>query len=1450
MGVHTRCLPVCKTGFACGSNDRYRECLPTLSGLTFPAYTGYNQHMPTTRQQIEAWKARLLDLSLRNRLLHVRFYDGDTQRTVNAPLRLMHPNASDLFDLLVRHHRRLPFAFQSALLDLPADSYNLPATGETIRLDRLPPPPLPPPDLLMSDLAPDKLEPALYNLRLRARNALSEQGVNVLFVVLGFLEWFDPITPEQILRSPLLLLPVELQRVPLGREYALRLLDDEVILNPTLAHKLRLNYGLTLPDLPEDIDELDLDQFFTQVAELTSTQADWQVIPDAALGLFSFLKLLMYHDMQYAAEHAVSHPLLTWLSGEGGPNQPTGAPLDSLHPAECFQVLDADASQQEALAAARAGASFVLQGPPGTGKSQTIANIIAEGMADGKRILFVSEKMAALQVVHERLRQCDLADFCLELHSHRTGKRAVLDDLAAALEPVDLPPDPDFPYDELAALRDQLNAYARALHTPLGTLGWTAHTVYGRLQHVRDTPDSDAPMGNIAAYTSEQIGRIDILLRQVDSRRDMLNLLRTNPWRGCTMTTGSFEERGRIRNRLRSLITTLRELVPAATAVAAILGLPPPDGLITTRALAALGDLLREPYATGLWLRDDPLAIQYLQFDIADARQCYTSMAEIEAQLGRRYTLHPLFQTDDADVLPDNMPISAQIEGLEQVSAGPLGHLDVEAMLVRFEQAYANGLRYLRPGYYRDMAALRKALKPRLPLTYATALADLRLAATWQVIHRRLEGHIPALAARSGKFFAGRRTDWNAYEDGCAWTLKVLALALALPRPLPDALIELANQPLARRTALLDPVVSLHAHLDDVARELAEFTAMFPPPLQLADTFADLLGSNGVSAPEYSDPVTPPDLLSPGYLLEHMADLDVWWEFCTMRRKADELGIAAYLDALSAGDPAIEQPQRAFYKRFCCLWLDMANRQLPALQSFQREAHEALIERFRVLDAAQLVAARVRLRTMLLQRRPSYATEVPVESELGILRREVQKQRRHKAIRPLLREIPTLLGQLKPCLMMSPLSVSQFLDPQGIQFDLVIFDEASQICTEDAIGAIMRSKAMIVVGDNRQLPPTSFFMASNDAENDLDEPDQMPDAFESILDACMAVGVPTRMLRWHYRSRHEALIAFSNQHFYAQQLATFPAAQPNQNHGIVFEHVAEGMYDRRGTRTNQPEAQRVADLVCAHVHRSPQRSLGVVAFSQAQQLAILGELEHRYAADPSLALLFDEDRLEPFFVKNLENVQGDERDVIIFSIGYGSDSRGRMLMNFGPLNQQGGERRLNVAVTRAREQMLLVSSLLPSDIDPHRVKQPGPLLLRDYLEYAENGGPLERRIPGTRRATLRDQQNDTDAFPSIEDELVRTLAETGVPLNRQIGHSAFRIDIAVREAHTAGHYLLGIECDGNDYRDAPTARDRERLREQVLANLGWRIHRVWSAAWFQDPQAELDRIFALINDAL
>jgi very-short-patch-repair endonuclease len=436
-------------------------------------------------------------------------------------------------------------------------------------------------------------------------------------------------------------------------------------------------------------------------------------------------------------------------------------------------------------------------------------------------------------------------------------------------------------------------------------------------------------------------------------------------------------------------------------------------------------------------------------------------------------------------------------------------------------------------------------------------------------------------------------------------------------------------------------------------------------------------------------------------------------------------------------------------------------------------------------------------------------------------------------IRTLFQKIPHLLVKLKPCLLMSPISVSQFLPPENNKFDLVLFDEASQIVPEDAIGSIYRGKTLVVAGDNKQLPPTSFFQKNLIDDVDWDElREEDVEVFDSILDECLGIGLPVKTLKWHYRSRHEDLIAFSNHRFYDDTLITFPSAKAQTDSlGVKLVYVPNGIYDRGGKRNNLNEAEKVADLVFGHFRNYPKKTLGVVTFSIAQMEAVEEAIDRRLKEQPDFEQFFKEDRLEGFFVKNLENVQGDERDVIFFSVGYGYDLQKQMTLNFGPLNKPGGERRLNVAVTRAREKVILITSIKASDIDAE-TKAIGVQTLRAYLDYAEHGPE-----------TLGSVKTKESEFESaLDEDVAAEIKKMGYEIVPQVGCSGYRIDIGVIDPVSPGCYLLGVECDGATYKSSSSARDRDRLREQVLRQLGWRIHRIWSPAWVARRDSEIRRL--------
>jgi very-short-patch-repair endonuclease len=507
----------------------------------------------------------------------------------------------------------------------------------------------------------------------------------------------------------------------------------------------------------------------------------------------------------------------------------------------------------------------------------------------------------------------------------------------------------------------------------------------------------------------------------------------------------------------------------------------------------------------------------------------------------------------------------------------------------------------------------------------------------------------------------------------------------------------------------------------------------------------------------------------------------------------------------------------------------------PELKNFNVAVHERNISEFGKLDHKQMTIASDRLKlahARFWQRRQS---DSRIQSELANLKREATKKIRHLPIRQLLNDqqkgVPHLTQALKPCWMMSPLSVSRYIDPNIIHFDVLIFDEASQLRTEDVVPSIIRADQVIVIGDTKQLPPTNFF-----SSGEKDDEEQDDGIYESVLNECSTF-MFERTLKWHYRSQDERLIAFSNRHFYNSELVTFPNPIQNPNLGVWFEYVPDGIYDRGNRRDNRREAEVVAKLALNHFQETPDLSLGIIAFSEAQAEAIQEQIEILGRENPELEI-FCQDGSSQYFLKALENVQGDERDVILLSVGYARDAQGKLTNNFGPLIKKGGERRLNVAVTRAKSKITLVSSIRAGDINLSSTASEGVRTLRDYLEYAATGG---ERLQGN---IYTDKLHFDSPF---EEDVYRTLAnhlaiQNKYTIRTQVGCSGYRIDLAVCHNDRPGEFLLGIECDGASYHSSPTARDRDRLRQQILENLGWKIHRIWSTDWFRNKPEQIDRL--------
>lgn len=705
-------------------------------------------------------------------------------------------------------------------------------------------------------------------------------------------------------------------------------------------------------------------------------------------------------------------------------------------------------------------------------------------------------------------------------------------------------------------------------------------------------------------------------------------------------------------------------------------------------------------------------------------------------------------------------------------------------------------------------------------------LDDLREADLLRAWLASEQAHHAERSQRFGPAFQGEFTDWDQLRRSLTWVRQVRELFL--PSAVPAELIRLVETP-EQAAALAAELRAQQSAFDTAWRELLSH---FQP-------------QHDAGLPRRSQGWdTPEKLAAVRTLHRRLDDLADWFDAQALPERCAAGHLSGFLQELLERRLPLEQAEALFRKAFLSAWLDREVAHDPTLADYRDEEWQRCRDEFQRLDRQAAVHQVGRIARLASHRRPDAPRPI-VGSEVEALHRQALIRTRHRPLRQLFAEIPTLLQRVKPCLLMSPLSVSQFLTSDAIRFDVVVFDEASQIPPEDAISAIYRGRQVIIVGDDQQLPPTTFFQTgigdSPHSEAELPD-DEVPD-FASILDLGKAT-LPKLSLRWHYRSKDEALIAFSNRHFYDNRLVTFPAAeQKRPDRGVFFHYVADGVYDRGGRRHNRREAEVVADLVLQQLKQRPDQSVGVIAFSQAQMNAIEDELERRRWEDPSFEDHFREDRPESVFVRNLETVQGDERDVIFLSVGYGKDASGRPSLNFGPLNRDGGEKRLNVAVTRAREKLVLVSSLRSADLAGRPSTAEGFRLLREYLEYAERG-----RDWWQRSAEMRPQVATMPPVPAWVQEFAQRLNQEGWITALHLGQGAGRVDIAVGDGRQAGAFRVGVLCEGTLGSNPPgTVSDTERLRISVLQSLGWEVVRVSALDWLRQPSRQIERICAAMS---
>ena len=1316
---------------------------------------------------------QLLDLGKRNRLLY--FKEANTFLTLSS-----HLSDDDLLKSLLNENEFHVYDFDKFMRenDLSSEAYNasektrrdfIEEAKENYQRNHNK-------NLLFLTSKRAGLKQALKRIVQAANSSINERGINILYLSIGMLNWYESDESNELIHSPLLLVPLSTERQGASNDFNITInLSDDIQINATLAYKLKQNFTFVLPTF--DIEHDTVESYMEAVEKVASNCQRWSVSSDKYIGLFAFSKIDMYRDLMSNENAVLSNKIIQSIFNGENPNSDQSlktkekAKIGPLH-----NVVDADSSQIKAIKASK-NSSFVLEGPPGTGKSQTITNIIAEALCDGRSVLFVSEKKAALDVVYKKLQQVGLSDFCLSLHGNKANKKSVLENIDATLS-MNRAKTSDQAADvlnQLKAEQDYLNSYVRAINKTYPILEMSAYQVLGLADKYADVP---APF---FCFSSIEYKGKEFLHKTIENLRDLLDITKNNGrnLKGFPLLNLkkklNFEEKIQFQKVLKNYIDYAE---PIEEKILSIL------------------DLLQ--YTDSIKIKD--LDSLFNEIHFLESNQ-YLSPSLFEPE-----TRNKIKRACEKLKLLGNAKESQKQFLLEICKDEALSFKNAAAILGSFKTKYKSFFRNFSSSYKKSVKALTAISKQNRKLTYEECINVLERVLSYQSFEKNYQQCLIDLNTIAESPSPITETNLSPFSetlekaDTCTF-LPCIYLSKLTKSGLNDLISSLKENELTHKEE--DIIRSPQSFFDPKSPRISSLT--------IRDAMAF-----------YQD------------CYNNLGNWETTMRLTSCIEIANQNGYSDFVYDYLKGDYELEEMCDAFLK---CFYEQHAHHIIennPVLQNGTRLKNDSVVREFQKNDKLSFKISQAQIKERCSQ-------SLPNEYDGGIVasfKQQANKKRRLIPIRQLMEKYGSIIQQIKPCFMMSPLSVSTYLS-SNIHFDLVVFDEASQVFPWDALGAIYRSNHAIIVGDNKQMPPTSFFMAEVDDSSFEDESLEESDvsSFESILD--YASSFPHYRLLWHYRSKTENLIEFSNKHFYQNSLITFPSSSlPRKGFGVDFYYVQNGIYNRQ-YRLNENEAQFVVDLIVKDVRDFPNDSLGVVCMNISQQEEIENLLETKAEEDPILKDYIYNKKQDSLFVKNLETVQGDERDRIILSIGYARDTEGKFYHSFGPLNRQGGERRLNVAITRSKLNVQVVSSIHYYDIKEENVTSKGAILLKGYLEFAENGGVTSLSTPS----------NEADTESPFEEDVYQSLISRGYRVDKQVGCSGYRIDFGIRHPNK-DEYILAVECDGASYHSSSFARDRDRLRQEILESQGWKFYRIWSTDWFSRREEEKRRLFNAIEDAI
>ena len=1254
-------------------------------------------------------------------------------------------------------------------------------------------------NFLFSSYFSDVQRSKLRRISSQARLFEEENALNVLFLAVGILEWYEKETSDIKYRSPLFFMPVNITQQSIQDFHELKLRENDIILNESLIRFMFENFRYDFEyKLSNDNSILDnFNEYKEHILEVIKSSPRWKIVEEINISTFKFNNINMVKDFEENESEILDHELIKLLAGEEtaqGINNDSfrqAEEVDKLKdPNDFFQVLDADSSQSVAIDAAITGKSFVLQGPPGTGKSQTITNIISELIARNKKVLFVAEKKAALDVVYNSLNKVGLADYALTLHNVGLDKKETINDLHNSLisrqnNYVTLHSSTK---EELknsyVSNKNVLDRYGISLLQKRDPLHKSVYELYGLYFNLEKYKEIRFHIDDVTLINNEKLK--DILL-DINELENLINSfggnVKGNVWYGLKLNEISYLQREELDNYLNSMLINIREVKSSLKAI------------------------------------DSKVNKRIDNFNLIKISQLLDLINMIKVVLARDYNFEKYYFNNDyrlnidydhyKNILNNKINIKELSQKVKNYDLDIL-NLNV-SNFYRIFNTKKNIFSRIFSGEYRKIKKEVISYQKDKTKNYKIVLNDLNNLKLY----------------KDSEFDIKKSKELISQDMYSHLEIDELSAVISNMKVYIDIIAMYNNIFNENEYKEFIDIISNEFKSLTIFEELKKsFNELYNAVNKIDETYLDMTPLLNEDFDDFESKIYNLDK-NKKYINEMM-------NFNRLYAKFHKLQLSQFVDVVL--DELISSNLEEIYlRRHYFILVNNYIENDEILKDFNRNKYLEYKSRFKDTDEKIISTSTLKISELLNGNVPNITGLGQHNYEVQTLQREHNKKRRIMPIRKLFDEIPNLILTLKPCLMMSPLSVSTFLRTSDYKFDTVIFDEASQVHPQNAIGALYRSKQFIIVGDSKQLPPTIFFSSIDSGEDDIDT--DVSD-FESILDIASSA-LPQISLQWHYRSKFEELIAPSNAEMYGNLLTTYP--QPNaanKREGLEFEKV-NGLYEKN---ENKIEAERVIELIFEHFDTfGHERSLGVVTFN-IQQASLIEDMLVRERRDrPEYEEYFSyDDKTEPFFIKNLENVQGDERDTMIMSVTYGPNKHDRILMNFGPINRVGGNRRLNVAITRAKYNLIIVSSMTHDDIDLSRAKGDGPSFFKNILKYAELG--------------FDDKVDSVDVYAEFdspfEEEVYREIIQLGYKVHPQVGTSGYKIDLGVLDPNNENKYILGIECDGASYHSSKSARERDRLRQQVLESRGWDIHRIWSTDWFTNKSLQVDLLKKAIEESI